>query len=63
MGLLQSTQRDDLPTKGPRRCGGYTSSVGCADTFPSKGKATAVRHTSSDRLTAATVPSKGKARG
>ena len=24
--LLQSTQRDDLPTKGPRRCGGYTSS-------------------------------------
>jgi len=24
--LLQSTQRDDPATKGPRRCGGYTSS-------------------------------------
>jgi len=35
--LLQSTQQDDHPTKrGTRRCGGYTSSVGCADTFPSR---------------------------
>jgi len=40
--LLQSTQRDDLPTKGTRRCGGYTSS---------------------DRLTAATFPSRGRQGG
>jgi len=45
--LLRRNQLDDHPTKGPRRCGGYTSSVGCADTFPSKGKATGVRYTSS----------------
>ena len=27
-----------ITQKGPRRCGGYTSSVGCADTFPSRGR-------------------------
>ena len=34
---LRRTQYDDQ-TRGKRRCGGYTSSVGCADTFPSRGR-------------------------
>ena len=35
--FLRRNQLDDH-TKGPRRCGGYTSSVGFADTFPSRGR-------------------------
>jgi len=35
--LLKRNQLDDH-TRGTRRCGGYTSSVGCADTFPSRGR-------------------------
>ena len=52
-----------IQQKETRRCGGYTSSVGCADTFPSRGRQKGETGPSSDRLTAATFPSRGRQKG
>jgi len=62
---LRRTQYDDQ-TRGKRRCGGYTSSVGCADTFPSRGRQGGKRrcggYTSSVGC-ADTFPSRGRQGG
>ena len=50
-----------IQQRGTRRCGGYTSSVGCADTFPSKGKAAEVRLPLIQSADRRSFPSKGKA--